>query len=138
MEGRISQVANDGNEMDNDSDIVELNTINDTDNSANTVITVNESRQALASSSKTYISSPSLVSEDSNEEVMLWELGNDLLALSAPSLNPGKGGKLPNEKKLSMAQKRINENNKNFTVVRSTKIKKKKGHCTKTIVTKYK
>ena len=129
---------NDCDIYDNDSDIVELNTINDTDNSANTVITVNENRQVLASSSKTYISSPSLVSEDSNEEVMLWELGNDLLALSAPSLNPEKGGKLPDEKKLSMAQKRINENNKNFTVVRSTKITKKKGHCTKTIVTKYK
>merc|ERR1712172_429924 len=98
---------------DNDSDIVELNTINDTDDSTN--------GQVLASSGKTYISSPSIASEGSNEEVMLWELGNHLLALSAPSLNPEKGGKLPNEKKLSGTQKRTNENNKNLTVVRKKK-----------------
>jgi len=84
---------------DNESDILELNTINDTDNSTN--------RQVLASSGKTYISSPSIASEDSSEELMLWELGNHLLALSTPSLNPEKGGKVPNEKKLSGAQKRV-------------------------------
>ena len=98
---------------DNDSDIVELNTINDTDNSTN--------RQVLASSGKTNISSPSLASEDSNEEVMLWELGNDLLALSAPSLNPEKDEKLPNEKKLSVIR-----NYKNFTVVNGIKRMKKR------------
>ena len=108
----------DGDIYDNDSDIVELNTINDTDNSTN--------RQVLASSGKNYISSPSVASEDSNEEVMLWELGNHLLALSAPSLNPEKDEKLPNEKKLSGTQKRINENNKNFTVVSEPTLKKLK------------
>jgi len=101
---------------DNESDILELNTINDTDNSTN--------RQVLASSGKVYISSPSLSSEDSNEEAMLWELGNHLLALSATSLNPEKDEKLPNEKKLSGTRKRINENNKNLTVVSDTKRKK--------------
>ena len=57
---------------------------------------------------------------------MLWELGNHLLALSAPSLNPENDEKLPNEKKLSGTLKRINENNKNFTVVSEPTLKKLK------------
>ena len=94
IDDKVSDIDDNVSDIDdNDSDVVELNTINDTDNSTN--------RQVLASSGKTYISSPSLASEDSSEELMLWELGNHLLALSTPSLNPEKGGKVPNEKKLS-------------------------------------